>query len=466
MYVTLANGTKVECDDNFFAEGGEGRIYWDKAGTHVIKLYTRVEPTREETLRQIVGQKYNVVLNEPNWKRLFAWPEAIIRSPSLGITMQRIKGTDLLWFLYPKSRQAYAAKNGLAKLGKWQNYVQMAIKMAQVVSRMHLRGLCHSDLSFKNFMGDPSSDSVVLLDCDSLVVPGIIPPKVLGTPLCMAPELASQLTGGPPVEPTVWTDLHALATLIYWLLLQRHPLAGPKQHHQDPALSEALALGANALFIEDPKDKSNQRRDLPPRLSYQAMLTPAVADLVTKSFVDGLHNPGARPLAGKWEQAIKRMLDALVPCDNPTCPMGNFVLNPDLPGKAQCACGRPLNSPSVLPIFRFFKPVQGRVGQYKNDEDYFMVGWPDRVFHEWHSTLVDTGPVQDDRAKAKLIYDRSSAKWHLQNVDFPELCLLDSLNGHKEIKPGQKSEIRHGSSLMFGPPGQCRMASIQMRKMQ
>jgi hypothetical protein len=196
------------------------------------------------------------------------------------------------------------------------------------------------------------------------------------------------------------------------------------------------------------------------------MLTPAVADLVHKSFVDGLHNPAARPLAGKWEQAIKRMLDALVPCDNPTCPMGNFVLNPELPGQAQCACGRPLNSPPVLPIFYFYKPWQGRVGQYKNDEDYFMVGWPERVFHEWHSTVADTGPIQDDKPKAKVTFDRSSGKWHILNIDFGEMCVLDSLEGQQQIRPGQKVEIRHGSSLLFGPPGQCRMTHVQMKKMQ
>jgi hypothetical protein len=312
MIVTLDNGTKIECEDEPFAEGGEGKIYWDRAGTHVVKLYKGVEASREAIIREIVGPRYNVVLPEPFWDKYFAWPDAIIKQPSLGITMPRRKGTDMLWFLQPAARKAYANKNGPEKLGKWINYVRVSIKMSQLVAKMHQRGLCHSDLSFKNFMCDPVNDSVVLLDCDSLVVPLMAPPNVLGTKMCMAPELMTYYLGGPQATPTRETDRHALATLIYWLMLQRHPLIGPKQYDTDADVSESLALGPRALFIEDPNDRSNNFPKMPPAFAYTSFLTPAVADLCKQAFVDGLHHPEARPAAPDWSQALRRMLDAII----------------------------------------------------------------------------------------------------------------------------------------------------------
>ena len=467
MYVTLENGQKVECDDQPFAEGGEGRVYWDKAGTHVIKLYTRVEPTRESVLHEIMG-KYNIVADDPVWKKMFAWPEAIIKQPSLGITMPRVNGKDLLWFLLPKPRKAYAARYGADKLGKWADYIQMAIKMSMAVQRMHQRGLCHSDLSFKNCLGDPTTQSVVVLDTDSLVVPGLIPPKVLGTPMCMAPELAAMLTGGASIEPTWQTDLHALATLIYWLLLMRHPLLGVKTHDPDANLSEALALGSKALFVEDPNDKSNHLPNLPPELAYQTLLTPGVAGLVKEAFVTGLHNPSKRPTASKWTQALRRMRDSLVPCNNPKCPQGAFVFHPHQHTAVTCpGCSQPLHSPKTLPILNFYNPVSGRSGQYQNSEGYYLVGWPDRGLFAWHGQRSDPGLENNGQESARLQYENKNGEhWFLQNLDFPEMRLIDSNQGVQEVHPGQRVEIRHENCLLFGSPNQSRMAYIQMKKNQ
>jgi serine/threonine protein kinase len=453
MFVTLDNGSKIECEDNFFSEGGEGQIYWDKAGTHVIKLYKNVEPTREATLREIVGARYNIALNEPYWKKMFAWPDAIIKYPRLGITMPRVQGADMLWFLFSKAREQYVIDHGIDKLGKWDNYVQMAIKMALVVARMHQRGLCHSDLSFKNFLCDPVTNSVVLLDCDSLVVPNMIPPKVLGTPLCMAPELMAQILGAPPVDPSWKTDLHALATLIYWLLLQRHPLMGPKQHSNDSNLSEALSLGSKALFIEDPNDPTNHYKDLPEQFTYANLLTPAVAELVKKAFVDGLHRPELRPTAMHWLQGLIRMKDSVIPCQDPQCPSnGAFVYHPTRPGAIRCTCGQRITDPPTIPIFTFYRPSRLRAeeGQYKPEQGYVMVGWPGRTFNSWHELTNSSSLQMDENPKACLDFDRSNGRWYLTNLDFTGLSIADETGNH-EIQLGQVIELRHEMQLLLGP---------------
>ena len=467
MIVTLADGSKVECEDEFFAKGGEGELYWDKSGTHVIKLYIDVEPQREAALQKIIGPEYSVVLGEPYWDDLFAWPKAIIKKPRLGLTMLRApKGTmELRWFLGAKQRRVVAAKHGLDKLGRWTNNLSMAIQMARVVRRMHFRGLCHSDLSFRNFLVDPQKSRAVLIDCDGLVVPGFLPPNVLGTPMCMATELMAQLTSpGKKVDPSPQTDLHALATLIYWLLFQRHPLIGPKVHHSDPALDEALALGERALFIEHPTDKSNHIPNLP--VPYTSMLTPAVQGLVEKAFIHGLHNSAKRPSGADWERFLVRMTDSIVPCENRKCPLGAFVLQPQRPARCP-ACNRPLRNPPYVPILSFYKPRGGRKGHFTNDRGYVMIGWHGRTLHAWHvDPGQDPGPGVDHSAKATLEFDHRQAKWYLSNADLPDVRLLDGVSGHQDVSPGKRVELTHDARLLLGPPDQCRLAHVQMLRLK
>lgn len=465
MIVTLDDGSTVTCDDQPFAEGGEGQLYWDKAGTHVVKLYKNVEPQREAALQKIIGPEYSVVLGEPYWDDLFAWPKSIIKKPRLGLTMLRApKGTtELKWFLGSKQRQVFAMKHGTDKLGKWTNYLSLVIKMARVVRRMHFRGLCHSDLSFRNFLVDPQQNHAVLIDCDGLVVPGFLPPNVLGTPMCMAPELMAQLTSpGKAVAPSSQTDLHALSTLIYWLLFRRHPLVGPKSHSPDPALDEALALGERAIFIEHPTDRSNHIPNLP--VPYTNMLTPAVQDLVEKAFVHGLHDPGKRPSAADWERFLVRMTDSIVACENSKCPLGAFVLQPHLPARCP-ACNTPLRNPPNVPILNFYQPRRGRKGQFTSDRGYLMVGWHGRTLHVWHAECRGPGPDVDPSPKACLEYDHRRGQWYLKNIDLPEVRLLDGVRGHEEVSPGKRVELTEGSQLLLGPPSTCRLVYVQMLKL-
>ncbi len=467
MRVTLADGSFIDCADEPFAEGGEGRLFWDRAGTHVIKLYKNNDPDREAALEKIIGSDYSVVLGEPYWDEFFSWPKAIIRQPTLGLTMLRApKGTmELRWFLGAKPRRVVAAQHGPEKLGRWINYLSVAIKMARVVRRMHYRGLCHSDLSFRNFLIDPQANRVVLIDCDGLVVPGFLPPNVLGTPMCMAPELtANQTSSRSRTMPSAGTDLHALATLIYWLLFQRHPLLGPKVHSPDPAEDEALALGEKALFIEHPADFSNRPNGLP--IPYTTMLTPEVQELVRRAFVDGLHDASLRPQAADWERFLIRMGDSVIPCSNPKCPMGVFVFQPHRPARCP-VCNTSLHTFTQLPLLNFYRPRGGRQGEYSSDRGYTLVGWPGRPLYLWHAYAdKNPGPGVDERPQARLDFDPRESAWYLQNLELPDVRLLDSHEGVREVGPGQRARLNDGARLLLGAAEQSRLAYVQLVKLE
>ena len=453
MICTLADGSKIECDDQPFAEGGEGLLYWDKAGQYVVKLYKTVEPQREAALQKIISPQYNIVQSEPYWDSLFAWPKMIVKQPQLGLLMARASqgSLELQWFLGAKQRQVVAKKHGAAKLGQWSNYLTLAIKMAQTVRRMHFRGLCHSDLSFRNFLVDPATDSLMLIDCDGLVVPDFLPPQVLGTSKCMAPELAAQLTS-PHVKasPSASTDLHALATLIYWLLLLRHPLLGPKIHDSDPALDEALSLGEQALFIEHPTDTSNRPADL--KIRYQDVFTPAVAKLIEAAFIEGLHQPAKRPAAAYWERELGRMKDSLVMCDNPKCPFGAFVFSFKQP--LRCHCGTIVTRYAKLPLFYFYKPWSGQPGMYQGERGYVWVGLPDRTLQLWHvdPTQPPSPGLNTVIAAARLKYQHKQKTWLLQNLALPNLLYFPPYGSPQSIRIQQEVPLVDGARLLFNPP--------------
>lgn len=127
---------------------------------------------------------------------------------------------------------------------------------------MHAAGLCHSDLSYKNVLIDPEQGHACVIDIDGLVVPGKYPPDVVGTPDFIAPEVVktSHLPKEDPnrILPSITTDRHALAVLIYMYLFYRHPLRGGKIHDLDDEMrDETLSMGEKALFIEHPTDSSN-----------------------------------------------------------------------------------------------------------------------------------------------------------------------------------------------------------------
>ena len=82
-----------------------------------------------------------------------------------------------------------------------------------------MMGLAHSDLSDKNVLVDPRNGNCVIIDIDSLVVPDVYPPDVIGTAGYIAPEvLATQhlpLTDPTRKLPCNLTDMHAIAVLIH-----------------------------------------------------------------------------------------------------------------------------------------------------------------------------------------------------------------------------------------------------------
>jgi DNA-binding helix-hairpin-helix protein with protein kinase domain len=301
--------------------------------------------------------------------------------------------------------------------------LRVATRLARAIRRMHFAGLAHSDLSNKNVLIDPKGGDACVIDIDSLVVPGIAPPSVLGTPGYIAPEV---LAG--KAQPSIATDKHALAVLLYQLLLQRHPLQGTRVNSaRSPEEDEMLSMGARALFVEHPTDRSN-----PPSKPIQVpyhRLGPHLAPLFEKSFVHGLHAPDRRPDAAEWEAALYRTLHMLAPTSS-----GRHwvVAGPGLPTTCPWSNER-IGSP--LPYARVLKQTSNGVG----DEGITFSLFHHLVLHEWHRRSGVTPNESADRTPQGYVA-QDGGKWWLVNTSHEPMHVVDGEeighNGKVELVPG------------------------------
>lgn len=275
--LTATDGSTVEFVDEVIGSGAMKDVYFSPDKSYVVGFFReKQDANSKDRLQNIVGVYRDKIFKQVGgdyWKNLFCWPEKLVEwNGKLGIVCPTyhknfffqsgpFKGKEKegKWFASAKLRNRFLPAD---QKGTWLDDLHMCIRIARAVRRLHAAGLAHSDLSYKNVLVDPLTGTACIIDCDGLVVPGKYPPDVVGTPDFIAPEVMEtrSLKLGDPKKklPSIYTDRHALAVLIYMYLLYRHPLRGGKVHDLDPAKDEELGMGKDALFVEHPTDHSNR----------------------------------------------------------------------------------------------------------------------------------------------------------------------------------------------------------------
>jgi serine/threonine protein kinase len=394
---------------------------------------------------------------------LFCWPTGIVTTPQFGIVAPTYpsdfffstgsfqgKEKNGKWFTSKKLRALLPEEEN----GDFLKYLSMCILLARAVRRLHQAGLAHSDLSNNNVLMDPISGRTIVIDIDSLVVPGLFPPDVLGTPGYIAPEVlaTAHLSLDDPnrINPSAGTDQHALAVLIYEYLLVRHPLKGPKTYSAPTGEEqERMEMGANALFIENPADQSNKPADLGLTCDIFGR---EMYDLFIRSFVTGLHVPNKRPSALEWERALVNAWDRIHPCPNPGCTHKWFVVNTANTHNITCPfCHTPLNRP--VPIIKFRK--ESRPGQWTPNGE--LIVYDGSSLFEWH--VFDNIFPSEKANREPLAYCRFfQGKWILINQ---KLNALTSPAGNK-VAPGKAVELTPGKQIRLSREPNGRMIEILM----
>lgn len=443
MQVSFSDGSSDAYEDTSFARGAEGELFRSLDHSNAVKLYytSSADPNRADRLRFLMLQRGHF-LSDPMRAPLFAWPSEIAVSPRPGVRSRYVADAVRMdHYLFEESYHDLPR----SKRGTWLGRIAAAIKLARAIACLDPIGMCHGDICPRNIMVDLVRGDAALLDCDGIVARGAPPTGILGSREYLAPELVTGVAG----HPSLLTDRHSLAVTLYTWLLYRHPLFGPKRHDLDPDLDDQLALGARALYIENPTDHSNRPSNL---LISSETLTPQMRTLFQHAFVEGLREPEKRPTAAEWEGALVELFDNTIPCPNPSCEQQYFAAVH--PTNYHCPlCGTPLLFPEALPSLTFEEIGKDRLAQTRQSRGgtgWTVVGWPGRALYSWHfeRSISTPGPDSSSAAHAAIDYDMASRVWYLRNETLTGLNA--SLGGGSEWLPvltGSSTQLRDGMRL-------------------
>ena len=478
---TLKDGRTLSFLPEKIGDGAMKEVYFTHDRQSVVCFYkddkAAADPVRLKRLEKILGPN-NPTLPKTQggaapsdadaafFRGLFCWPTALVVKPRFGIVAptypnhfffhtgpEFIKGKEKngMRFIGRKNR-TLLEKFAPEELGDFRLYLALCVRMARAVARLHNAGLAHSDLSPNNCLVDPSRGAAIIIDVDSLVVEGLFPPDVVGTPGYIAPEVLASLHL--PVRdpqrrhPNARTDLHALAVLIYQYLLRRHPLDGRRVPNARTAEEQdLLSYGKEAIFAEHPTDASNR----PQEKTYVpcASLGPAINDLMQRAFVKGLHAPNDRPAALEWVRGLRRSWDLLLPCAGRSCPDRWFIADLKKPRCPHCGT-RPAGPVPILHLRSERRPgqiaVDSQIAVYHN---LSLFKW--HAFHD-----VSQGPDTDQTPQAYLA--TQNGQWLLVNQ---KLASLTSPSG-AVVPPGQAVLLSAGAEFRLSKEPTGRSVLVEM----
>ena len=482
--LTASDGSTVEFYDEIKAQGGVKDVYFSTDKTYVVAFYRKnLSPAEKDRLSNIVGPYHKRIFESPEgnyWKEYLIMPTKMVKwNEKTGVVLpfypKRFffsggpfdgKEKEGKWFASAKLRNRFLPAD---QKGTWLSNVHMCLKIARAVRRLHAAGLAHSDLSYKNVLVDPISGNACIIDADELVVPGKYDAGVLGTPDFIAPEVMAtrELKLGDPNKklPSINTDRHALAVLIYMYLLNRHPLRGGKVWDIDPAKDEAISMGEKALFIEHPTDKTNRVKPQeldksqlpqgdPTKLPY-TICGPYLKKLFDRAFIDGLHNPLARPSAAEWEVALVKTCDLVQPCQNPKCEAHWYVF--DNTTKPKCPfCGQEYKG--QLPILNFYYAPSH--GKYMS-ENYRLMVYDKQTLYKWHSNNLVSANEKTSAEDKKPVGDFHfhNGQWILINRRLPDMY---DATDKKPIAIGGYVPLTDGRQILLDKGQGGRLVVVQL----
>lgn len=485
------DGKPVEFVDVVKGAGGMKDCYFSPDHSYAVLFFRDKQDaqSKERLLEITTRYKTNIFDREGGayWKDLFCWPDGVVEwNGRLGIVTpfyQRnyffeygskdndklgIKGCEKegKWFASATNQNRFLDPR---ERGDWRNYIKICIRISRAVKRLHAAGLAHSDLSYKNVLVDPVTGSACIIDIDGLVVPGKFAPDVIGTPDFIAPEVVAtqklKRNDQSKKLPSITTDRHALAVLIYMYLFYRHPLRGNKVHDMDPINDEMLGMGSQAVFVESQTDPSNRIKlqdvkpsELPWKDTSKIPYTiagPYLAPLFNAAFIDGLNDPTKRPTADDWESALVKTIDLIQPCQNSACEQKWYVF--DNSSKPKCPfCGTAHRG--KLPVLNLYSTR--RAGSFMPDNHRLMV-YSNQSLFMWHvNRLITPNERLEDHNKKRVGYFvEQYGVWYLVNENMKDL--RDAAN-KIDYPPGTKVELVEGLQLLLSREDGGRLIQVQM----
>ena len=369
------------------------------------------------------------------------------------------------WFCSEKLRNKYLDK---ANRGNWYTFIIAIQQMAAVLSLLEEKDLVLYDLSYRTILFNPENGHIYVILWDSIGRDGADDVNISPTPDFIAPEIIIN-RGILSNDQTVYSNRHALAVLNYMLLFHRHPLRGKRINDNDAARDEELTMGANALFVEHPSDKSNSvdasallDSEKPygnPELRPYTLSGKYLKELFDRSFVDGLHNAVNRPTPFDWFIGAEKTLGLLIPCSNPECEEKWFIYNNELNPKCPF-CGAEIRG--HYPILNFY--TRHNTGNFVSDELRMVVTERKHLHYRHICNQTSQSIIQHDLDKQTYCdFKNENGKWYLINNRLRNLIVIEG-TVRTNIPLDDVVELKDGMKLVFDCVSKDRLIIVQMLK--
>ena len=298
---------------------------------------------------------------------------------------------------------------------------------------LHMKGLCHRDLSPRNVYFDPDTGDVLLVYADNIVPEGT--PGAPRTLRFAAPELVRGETA-----PNVQSDLYTLAALLFYGMMVHHPLEGERTLNI-PAFDQAVEqriFGADPVFIFDPNNDTN--RPVPGYhvrvLDYWPLYPQFIRDMFAQAFTAGLRDPyGGRVRVTEWRKALVNLRDTIIYCAR--CSAENFY---DL-AVLKASGGKPGTCWSCKNDLAL--PPRLRVG-----DAVVMLNYNTRLYPHH----VDPDKAYDFSAPVAEVTRHPSNPniWGLRNLTLEKWVITLDDGTIKDVEPGRSMTMAPGLKINFG----------------
>lgn len=474
------DGSNIEFVYKEPKSGSMKDVFFSPDKSYIVAFFKKpLDMQGQERVEKLVNQyRERIFLQKGGdyWKDIFCWPEKIVEydgktgivvpayQPHFFFNGGPLDGAEKegKWFTSAKNFNRFVPPE---EKGQLTTYLRICLLLSRGVRRLHAAGLAHSDLSYKNCLVDPKGGHACIIDIDGLVVPGLYPADVLGTPDFMAPEVVASQGTAQQVMPSRATDLHALAVLCYLYFFHRHPLRGRKIWSQDEKEQEKLETGEKAIFVEHPNDPSNRikigkgdEKMLPwidsDKLPYTIM-GPYLKEMFERAFIDGLHDPLKRPSANDWEEALFKTSDLILPCGNSNCVKKWFVF--DNKNKPVCPyCGTPYSGSA--PLFDFYVSYNGK--DYRRENRRMMI-YNNQSLYQWHidRNIFPNEKLEPGQSERVGYFTFYNGKWVLVNQKMPD---LRDVSTGQAIPIGKMVELKNDLKLLLSAKDTGRLVNVKI----
>ena len=292
--------------------GGEATVYsFPHDESLAAKVY--LVPTDEHARKLAVMCAHPPVEAVPSENELpLAWPVDLLRSANrarrvVGYLMPRMRGmTPIIDVYTPQARLRHRPQF------TYKHMLRTGQNLTRAVSGVHASNYVIGDLNYTNVFVSEDAQ-VTLIDTDSFQVTDPDSGKIyhcpVFTPDFTPPELQGEVS--PSVDRTIEQDLFGLGVLLFLLLMGgSHPFTGRFEEEGDPP--------PVAERIRDGHFPYSLRRQVPYQPTPVALpfglLAPGLRDLFVQCFEDGHDDPGMRPSAKVWQEALVEAEQDMIDC--------------------------------------------------------------------------------------------------------------------------------------------------------